>query len=135
MNKAVRFPSFTSQETKALIFLLLALIIGGGITLYKKSHPRFAPELISGGTEKAGMNVIGKEAFKSSRSKINSKININSASNKELENLPGIGPVLANRIVQLRESKGKLKKLDELLEVRGIGLKKLEAIKKWVIID
>ncbi|MGB2698689.1 MAG: helix-hairpin-helix domain-containing protein [Candidatus Zixiibacteriota bacterium] len=135
MNKAVRFPSFTSQETKALIFLLLTLIIGGGITLYKKSHPHFAPELISGGTEKAGMNVIGKEVFKSKRSKINSKININSASNKELENLPGIGPVLANRIVKLRESKGKFKKMDELLEVKGIGLKKLEAIKKWVIID
>jgi comEA protein len=135
MNKVVRFPSFTSQETKALIFLLLALIIGGGITIYKKSNPHLAPELISGGTEKAGMNVIGKEAFKSKRSKINSKININSASNKELENLPGIGPVLANRIVKLRESKGKFKKMDELLEVKGIGLKKLEAIKKWVIID
>ena len=135
MNKAVRFPSFTSQETKALIFLLSALIIGGGITLYKKSHPHFAPELISGGTQKAGMNLIREEAFKSSKSKINSKININNASNEELEKLPGIGPVLANRIVKLRESKGKLEKLEELLEVKGIGVKKLETIKKWVIID
>jgi comEA protein len=135
MNEVMRFPSFTSQERKALIFLLLVITIGGGITLYKKSHPSFAPELVSSYENKAGMNLIKKETYPSKRSKINTKIRINNASAKELENLPGVGPVLAQRIIDLRESKGKFKKVNELLEVKGIGLKKLEAIKKWVIID
>lgn len=135
MNKTMRFPGFTPQEIKALIFLLAALVIGGGITLYKRSHPDFAPELVSVYAEKAEMNLIQKENFQSRKPEIKEKININKASAKQLENLPGIGPVLAKRIVLLRGSKGKFKKLEELLEVKGIGSKKLEAIKKWVIID
>lgn len=136
MNKVVRFPSFTSQEIKALIFLLAVIIIGGGIALYKRSHPHFAPELILGHTEKADMNLIQKETFESKKPKINHKININIASNQELQNLPGIGPVLAERIVALRISKGgQFKNLDELLEVKGIGSKKLEEIKEWIVID
>jgi comEA protein len=42
----MRFFSFTPQEIKALLFLLIALLIGSGITLYKKYHRSFAPELI-----------------------------------------------------------------------------------------
>ena len=42
----MRFFSFTPQEIKALLFLLIALVIGSGITIYKKYHPSFAPELI-----------------------------------------------------------------------------------------
>ncbi len=136
MNKVVRFPSFTSQEIKALIFLLVVIIIGGGIALYKRSHPHFAPELILGRTEKANMNLIQKETFKSKKPKINHKININIASNQELQNLPGIGPALAEKIVALRISKGgQFKNLDELLEVKGIGSKKLEEIKEWIVIE
>jgi comEA protein len=38
--------NFTPQEIKALLFLLIALLVGSGITIYKKYHPNFAPELI-----------------------------------------------------------------------------------------
>jgi comEA protein len=131
----MRYPSFTPQEIKALIFLLVVLIIGGGITLYKRSHPHFAPELISDFTEQKDMSPIQKESFQSKKPKIRDKIRINQAPAKELELLPGIGPVLAERIISLRESKGKFKKVDELLEVNGIGSKKLEEIKEWIVID
>ena len=135
MNKVVRFPSFTSQEIKALIFLLIVLFIGGGITLYKKSHPGFAPELISGKAEKASMNLMQTETFKSKKPEIKDPIRINSASIRELQSLPGIGPVLAKRIIELRNNKGRFNNLDELLEVKGIGSRKLEAIKDLLIID
>jgi len=48
-------------------------------------------------------------------------IDVNSASAAELETLPGIGPALAERIVQSRASEGRFSSLDDLLRVRGIG--------------
>ncbi len=56
-------------------------------------------------------------------------ININRASVDELETLPGIGRVLAERIVEYRQRNGGFQSVDELLEVRGIGPKKLEDIR------
>lgn len=131
----MRFPSFTPQEIKALIFFLVVLIIGGGLTLYKRNHPNFAPELILESTEKEDMSLIQKEPLYSKKPEIKNKIKINQASAKELELLPGIGPVLAKRILSLRESKGGFKKVEDLLEVNGIGSKKLEKIKEWVVLD
>lgn len=60
-------------------------------------------------------------------------INVNTASVAELQNLPGIGPVLAQRIVTERE-KRPFAKVDELRRVSGIGPKKLEAIRPLVTV-
>ncbi|MEN2983477.1 MAG: ComEA family DNA-binding protein [Dictyoglomaceae bacterium] len=62
----------------------------------------------------------------------NNKININFASEKELENLPGIGPSLAKKIVEYREQNGPFKSLEDLERVRGIGKKKIEQIKDLI---
>lgn len=61
-------------------------------------------------------------------------ININTANSKELESLPGIGPVIANNIIKYRESNGFFKKKEELKNVSGIGEKKYEEIEKFVSI-
>jgi competence protein ComEA len=55
-------------------------------------------------------------------------VNINLAGQRELEELPGIGPTLAERIVAYREKKGGFKNVDELKQVSGIGEKKFEEI-------
>jgi len=59
-------------------------------------------------------------------------VNINTANLKELESLPGIGPVIANNIIEYRESNGSFKKKEELKNVSGIGEKKYEEIEKYV---
>ena len=118
-----------------MIFLLAALVIGGGITLYKRSHPGFAPELISDFTETKDASLIQNVELYPKKPEIKEKIHINRATAKELELLPGIGPVLAKRIISLRQSKGGFAKVEDLMEVDGIGSKKLEEIKNWVIID
>ncbi len=62
-------------------------------------------------------------------------IGINTASSAELETLTGIGPTLAMRIVDHREKNGPFQSIDGLLEVEGIGKKKLDSIKDEVILD
>ena len=57
-----------------------------------------------------------------------SLVNINTASLAELETLPGIGEVLALRIIDYRETYGNFKTVQDIVHVDGIGAKRLEAI-------
>ena len=57
-----------------------------------------------------------------------SLVNVNTATAAELEALPGIGPALAQRIVEFRASNGLFRDLNDLMMVRGIGGRKLEAL-------
>ncbi len=61
-------------------------------------------------------------------------LDINRATAEELERLPGIGPVLAARIVEYRRQHGQFQSVEELLEVRGIGPKRLEQIRPYVVV-
>ena len=57
-------------------------------------------------------------------------VNINTASASDLEKLPGIGPALAQRIVEYRDSHGPFASVDALTDVPGIGKAKLEALRE-----
>ena len=56
------------------------------------------------------------------------KIDINTASETELTDLPGIGPALSRRIAEYREENGPFESVEGLLAVRGIGAKVLEGL-------
>lgn len=58
------------------------------------------------------------------------RVDLNRAHPKELEQITGIGPALARRIVALRERRGRLDTVDDLLEIPGIGPKTLEIVRK-----
>jgi len=55
-------------------------------------------------------------------------IDINSASFEDLEKIPGIGPVMADRIIQYRLKNGAFKTIEDLKKVKGIGDKKAATI-------
>lgn len=61
-----------------------------------------------------------------------SKVNINTASETELQTLSGIGESLAERIVTYREENGKFKNIEDLKNVSGIGDKKFESLKEYI---
>jgi competence protein ComEA len=61
-------------------------------------------------------------------------INLNTATAEQLEAIPGIGPVLAQRIIEYRQTRGRFQSVDELLEVRGIGSKRLESMRPYVTV-
>lgn len=61
-------------------------------------------------------------------------IRLNAASVSELEGLPGVGPVLAERIVAHREAEGPFEVVEDLLDVPGIGEAKLAAIRDVVLV-
>lgn len=59
-------------------------------------------------------------------------VSINKATLEELQAVRGIGPALAERIINYREANGGFKSLDQLKEVRGIGDLKFEKIKNQI---
>lgn len=165
----MRFLNFTPQEIKALLFLLIALLVGSGITIYKKHHPGFAPELIfrqppSNSSErqnqfgpapkdtesflqdasaKISKNSMAPRISHQQRENRGSsihqnllerKIDLNSASASDLELLPQIGPVLSQRIIDYRKTKGKFQKIEDLMKVSGIGPKTFEKIENLITV-
>lgn len=62
-------------------------------------------------------------------------INLNSAGIDELVSLPGIGESTAEKIIEYRNKKGKFKKIQDIMKVKGIGQKKFDNIKEYLVIE
>jgi competence protein ComEA len=61
-------------------------------------------------------------------------LNLNTATVQELDALPGIGPVLAQRIVDFREKNGGFRRIEELLVIPGISERKWQQLRKLVTV-
>jgi competence protein ComEA len=62
------------------------------------------------------------------------RVALNRADAAELEELPGVGPVLAERIVAYREANGPFQTAEDLLEVSGIGEAKLASMRDLIVV-
>lgn len=63
------------------------------------------------------------------------KINLNLANWREFDNLPGIGPALAQRIIDDRKNNGRFNSIEELKRVPGIGEAKYEALQDYITLE
>lgn len=103
----------------------LAYVLQDGQKVY---IPSIYDEDIKYIEETAGNNVIIEDEIGTR----NIKININTATQTELETLPGVGPSTALKIINYREENGKFASAEEIMKVSGIGEVKYEAIKDYV---
>ena len=85
------------------------------------------PHAASGAQPRASSRAAQKSA-------VGGSININTASATELEALPGIGAKTAARIVEYRQKNGPFKKVEELMNVRGVGEKNFLKLKAQITV-
>ena len=156
---------FTETEIKVILFLVAALILGFGyknFIIKEKPEPYktfdYSQEdslfSLTDSTENipeknhtlSNKNVdykqevldFNKTNFERSEKKVlpaENSIDINKADLKKLKSLPGIGEKTAQKILDLRNKNGSFKKLEDLLEVKGIGQAKFKNIKKYLFIE
>jgi len=113
--------SLTKHEKCILIFLIFTAFLGVGISFYKKiSYP--IPIRAAYNKSSIIRDRIEKAAI----------VNINSATQKELTTLKGIGPVLADRVIEYRKRHGYFAQKEDLQKVKGIGGAKFEEVKEMI---
>ena len=126
-----------NKERAVLYFLIISLFIGSVISIYrqkreKQNFKKIETELVT--LVDIDTNIKKMDEIKMKQENLSFPIDINQATAQELEGLPGIGPVLAQKIIRERERIGKFSTLEDLLKISGIGKKKLEKIKNMIII-
>jgi len=123
------------KERTVLYFLCVTFLIGAGVSFIKHYREQKKLNAITirnnDTTIEPAINFINKESSDISET---IQININTASIKELDALPGIGLVLAQRIIDYRQKNGSYKNIEELLKVSGIDTKKLANLKDKITI-
>ncbi len=62
-------------------------------------------------------------------------VNLNTATQQQLEMLPGIGPELAERILEYRKTVGKFLSIEQIMDVEGIGEKRFETLKDLITVE
>lgn len=111
------------QEKVVLLILSVAFLIGAGVNTCKK---------ITRASRARSSLVVLKTAEDSTESP--PLLDINRATKEQLEALPGIGPVLAQRIITYREKSGGFKSIAQLRNISGIGPKRLGGIKDFITV-
>ncbi len=117
-----RYFNFSPLQIKLLVFLVGLLLVGSVLEFVRsyatveKNEFKFSVKLSDG-------DQTYSPVF---------KVDLNISPADSMELIPGIGPVLASRIVAYRDSVGRYEKPEDILDVPGIGYKKFEKIKPYI---
>ena len=148
---------FTETEIKVIIFLLVIFSIGFGYKYFfidknKADYKRFdyskQDSLFYAAIKKDSLDKINKSKLVDYKqevldfNKLNvdkqhkiKKIELNSADRKALKSIHGIGIIIAGNIIKYRTDNNGIKKIKELLNIKGIGQIKFTKIKKYLYIE
>lgn len=144
---------FKPAEIRAILILSILVLIGSALTLLKRqgklsgldldmfledgryNYSYKADDVIRQKAEEKDKIEAGDYSDAQEVSTDDIILNINSAGYYDFQSLPGIGPVLAERIIAYRDSVGAFKSVDELSNVKGIGEKKLAGLKDRIAVE
>jgi len=131
--------ALTTTERRVILFLATTLLLGTALRLYRStaSGSREYDYRTNDSTFAALSSAPASDSLPRQEQlpKQPGNIALNSATTEELESLPGIGTVIAGRIIQRRNEVGRFKSVEELLKIKGITKKRLEHIKNFITID
>ena len=137
------------KEIILISTIIVGIVGGGGVMTIAQSDerpfPDFGPEQeieITGENETEHAEGDSKSAYRTSRTEKGIEpeeqkgpVNINTAGEKELTRLNGIGPALAKRICEDRNANGPFKSIDDLQRVKGIGPATVEKNKDMITLE
>ena len=120
---------------KTLIKILIVMTIFFSVfivtyQLYERTHLK-VPEML---VVVDGSEMSIPESFKTKIETGVLKIDINNAVQEELEQIPHIGEVIAARIIEYREKNGNFEKIEDIINVKGIGEKTFYKIKEFIYV-
>jgi competence ComEA-like helix-hairpin-helix protein len=129
-------PAWTPAERRGALLVALLLSLGAARDLWRATHPRVtaAPPATADGP--SGPSPAGATAptgrWGTAPGDAVVPVDLNQAGLAELDALPGIGPVLAGRILQHRDAHGPFREPEDLLAVPGIGPRLFERLRPRV---
>lgn len=147
-----KIENITDEDNKIKIHILGAVNYNGIIELESGSRISDAIEIAGGLTEIADVSKVnlayvledGEKLYIPtihdendieyliSESGVNEKVNINTAKIDELQNIPGVGPSIAQAIIDYRDENGKFKSIEDIKSVSGVGESKYKKMEKYI---
>jgi comEA protein len=129
---------FTRNEQKVLLFLSACFLAGGAVQIYQNYYqplPATAANPILSADDGRESSIGVQAGRERTETGALFTVSLNTATQSDLERIPGIGPVTAKRIIGYRDVKGRFGSVDDLLGVKGIGPKKLLKIRPYIKIQ
>jgi competence ComEA-like helix-hairpin-helix protein len=134
LRRAAEWLALTRNEKRVILFLVCTLLVGAGIRYYQYAFPapsRFdyrVPDSTFSSLSSAEAAEAGSDSLKETAG----VLNINTATKQELMELPGIGEVIASRIIHYRRESGTFSSVEDLRAIKGMSGKKLERLKPLI---
>ena len=129
--------ALTGTERKVILFLSGTFLLGAGIRLFQETFP--ADPHFDYAASDSTFAVLSEKPVDETAAEDDSAstvvVNINTASKQELMTLPGVGEVMAERILTYRASGNGFKSVEELGKVKGIGKRRLEQLTPMITVQ
>ena len=137
IQRMINWLALTPTERNVILFLALTLVVGAAIRFYQDTVPpnRQLDYNSVDSTFAVFQKRLASDSIHQEEGASNRVVNINVATKSELTSLPGIGDVLADRIIHQREEQGEFETISDLQKIKGISKKKFEKLKPLIAVQ